>query len=111
MIIMAFLPQNNITLLAYEDPSLKGYYESRERYVSDKFYKQLFNSIGESRASIVRNGEVIGIWSWDKKQKKIEKTIFIDYSLSIEEEKQLCNKIELAEECLKNEKTKQFSIF
>lgn len=64
-----------ITLLAYEDPSLKGYYESRCRYVNQKFYNMLFNQIGEVRASVMYNGKAIGIWEWDKKNKKIK----IDY--------------------------------
>jgi hypothetical protein len=42
-----------LTLLAYEDPSLKGYYESRFLYVDQKHYRLLFNKIGESRASII----------------------------------------------------------
>ena len=59
-------------LLAYEDPSLKGYYESRFRYVNDNHYNDLFNQIGEVRASIIHNGEAIGVWFWNKKTKKIE---------------------------------------
>lgn len=35
-----------VTLLAYEDPSLKGYYESRSRYVNKEYYNLLFNQIG-----------------------------------------------------------------
>lgn len=60
-----------VTLLAYEDPALKGYFESRSRYVDDKNYNLLFNQIGEVRASIIHNGKAIGIWEWDKKSKNI----------------------------------------
>lgn len=68
---------NKITLLAYEDPSLKGYYESRERYIVPKFYKNLFNPIGEARASILKNGTIVGIWSWDKKRSDITTSLFM----------------------------------
>lgn len=61
-----------ITFLAYEDSSLKGYFESRSRYVKPKYYKMLFNQIGEANASIMSNGEVIGIWKWDKKKQKVD---------------------------------------
>lgn len=72
-----------VTLLAYEDPSLKGYYESRYRYVDKKYYNLLFNQIGEVRASILCNGKAIGIWEWDKKNKKIELEYFFNPSKSI----------------------------
>lgn len=65
-----------VTLLAYEDPSLKGYYESRFRYVDKKNYNLLFNQIGEVRASILCNGKAIGIWEWDKKNKCINLNYF-----------------------------------
>lgn len=65
-----------IALLAYEDPSLKGYYESRSRYVNEKYYNLLFNQIGEVRASIMYNGKAIGIWEWDKKYKRINLQYF-----------------------------------
>lgn len=69
-------PKNWHALLAYEDPSLKGYFESRSRYINPKYYNELFNTIGEARASIVVNGEVIGIWSWDKKARHIQWNLF-----------------------------------
>ena len=72
-----------VTLLAYEDSSLKGYYESRYRYVDKKYYNLLFNQIGEVRVSILCNGKAIGIWEWDKKNKKIELEYFFNPSKSI----------------------------
>ncbi|MFB5760582.1 DNA glycosylase AlkZ-like family protein [Paenibacillus medicaginis] len=63
-------------LLAYEDPSLKGYYNSRCLYVSNDNYPRLFNTIGEARASLVCNGQVIGIWSWDRKTKRVQTEYF-----------------------------------
>ncbi|MGX9706892.1 DNA glycosylase AlkZ-like family protein [Laceyella tengchongensis] len=65
-----------ISLLAYEDPSLKGYYESRFLYVEMQHYNRLFNTIGEVRASIFSNGKAIGIWSIDKVKKRIDWEIF-----------------------------------
>lgn len=67
-----------IRLLAYEDPSLKGYYETRFRYVDSKHYENLFNQIGEVRASIILNGKVVGIWAWNKRNKDIDLTFFED---------------------------------
>ncbi len=72
-----------VTLLAYEDPSLKGYYESRYRYVDKKYYDLLFNQIGEVRASILYNGKAIGIWEWDKKNKQINLHYFSNLSRRI----------------------------
>lgn len=65
-----------ISLLAYEDPSLKGYYESRFRYVDHNHYNLLFNQIGEVRASVILDGKAIGVWTWDKKRKKISIELF-----------------------------------
>ncbi len=60
-----------VSFLAYEDPTLKGYHESRYRYIDLANYNKLFNDIGEARPSIVVNGQVIGIWEWNKKTEKI----------------------------------------
>lgn len=65
-----------VSLLAYEDPALKGYFESRLRYVAEDKYNLLFNQIGEVRASILYNGKAVGIWEWDKKIKKIKLNFF-----------------------------------
>jgi len=75
-----------VSLLAYEDPSLKGYYESRYRYVDEKYYNLLFNQIGEVRASIMHNGKAIGIWEWDKKNKHINLEYFSDSNPRVKEE-------------------------
>ena len=69
-----------VNLLAFEDPALKGYFETRFRYVNANYYNQLFNQIGEVRASIIHNGKAIGIWTWDKKRKKIN----LDYFTSVD---------------------------
>lgn len=71
---------NNIKLLAYEDPFLKGYFESRLRYVSKKNYSKLFNPIGEARSSIIKNGMVVGLWKWNKKENSVETELFETFS-------------------------------
>jgi len=88
-----------ISLLAYEDPTLKGYYESRYRYIDKKYYSKLFNRIGEARASIVKNGKVIGIWTWNKETQQIEYKMF--EKLTINDKKRLASEIKKTNECLK----------
>jgi hypothetical protein len=80
-----------LTLLAYEDPSLKGYYESRFLYVDHRHYELLFNKIGESRASIVRNGKAIGVWTIDKSKRHIDWMTFEKVDAGVK--KQIKNKI------------------
>lgn len=72
--------ENWIKLLAYEDPLLKGYYLRKGRYVCPDDYNKLFNLIGEARASIIRNGIVIGVWELDKKHHRVRIFPFMDIS-------------------------------
>lgn len=65
-----------VAVLAHEDPSLKGYYSSRGRYVSPEHYNLLFNDIGESRPAIMLNGRVVGIWTLNKMNGRISKKLF-----------------------------------
>lgn len=74
-----------VSLLAFEDPSLKGYYESRFRYVDNMYINKLFNQIGEVKASIIRNGNAIGVWKWNKKNKCIDISYFTPQTKSIVE--------------------------
>lgn len=60
-----------VALLAYEDPTLKGYFETRHRYLDPQIYDEVFNQIGEVRPTIVVGGQVVGIWSWNKKNQRI----------------------------------------
>lgn len=53
-----------VHLLAHEDSALKAYYESRSRYLGNLPASAVFNQIGEVRATIVGDGDVIGRWSW-----------------------------------------------
>lgn len=65
-----------VKLLSYEDSSLKGYFESRSRYIDIENYNYLFNQIGEARASIIVNGKCVGIWEWDKIKNRINWSLF-----------------------------------
>lgn len=65
-----------VAILAHEDPSLKGYYSSRWRYITQKNYGLLFNDIGESRPAIMLNGRVVGIWNLDKASGSISQSVF-----------------------------------
>ena len=99
-----------LALLAYEDSSLKGYFESRNRYVHSKYYNDLFNQIGEVRASIIVNGEAVGIWWWDKKEEKIVYDLFKKIRKNLQSK--LEGRIAEMETYLQGaEKNKQLNIF
>lgn len=66
------LPADHVTLLAYEDPTLKGFHATRHRYVEDRYRNLLFNSIGEARASIAVAGRCIGTWQFNRATRAIE---------------------------------------
>jgi hypothetical protein len=70
------LPDNQVDLLAYEDPSLKGYYTTRHRYVDDRYRSVLFNTIGEVRASIAVAGRCIGTWQFDRRTRTINHHLY-----------------------------------
>ena len=65
------LDPEHVTLLAYEDPTLKGYFATRSRYVRARHYDLLFNAIGEARAAIMVGGEAVGIWSFDRRTGRV----------------------------------------
>lgn len=65
-----------VEFLAYEDPSLKGYFETRSRYVSPCHLGRLFNKIGEARPSVVVSGSVVGIWGWHKHKERLYIELF-----------------------------------
>lgn len=69
-------PRGQVALLAYEDPSLKGYFATRARYIAPAHYPMLFNSIGEARASIMLDGRVVGVWAWDRRSASVAATVF-----------------------------------
>jgi Winged helix DNA-binding domain len=69
------LPSNHVALLAYEDPTLKGYHATRHRYVDDQHRNHLFNTIGEARASIAVAGRYVGTWQFQRSTRTISHTL------------------------------------
>ena len=63
--------RSGIQFLAHEDVALKAYFESRSRYLGSLPPSAIFNQIGEVRPSILRNGRVLGMWSWDHESRRI----------------------------------------
>ena len=97
-----------LCLLAYEDPSLKAYFETRTRYIEPCSYDMLFNQIGEARASIMVDGEVTGIWSWDKEKHRVVWKTFVPFSLQMQNVlDETCSRLEA---CL-NKGVIQYSLF
>jgi Winged helix DNA-binding domain len=66
----------HVTLLGHEDPALKGYFNTRARYVDDAGYARLFNPIGEARASVMIGGAIAGVWTWDRRRRRIATDLF-----------------------------------
>jgi len=54
--------QDPMIFLAYEDPFIKAYFDTRDRYASPYALSRLFHSTGEARASVLLRGRVRGIW-------------------------------------------------
>jgi hypothetical protein len=69
------LPSNHVALLAYEDPTLKGYHATRHRYVDHQHRNHLFNTIGEARASITTAGRYAGTWQFHRTTRTITHTL------------------------------------
>jgi len=76
---------SHVALLAHEDPSLKGYFTTRHRYVADDHYALLFNQIGEARASIMVGGVAIGTWSFSRRSGRTSHKLFQPIPRSTEE--------------------------
>jgi DNA glycosylase AlkZ-like len=60
-----------VQLLAHEDPALKAYYETRDRYLAGLPQRHAFNQIGEAQPAVTVNGTVTGTWSWDSRGRNI----------------------------------------
>jgi hypothetical protein len=65
-------PALPIRVLAYEDPSLKGYFVTRGRYIDDTARDRLFNTIGEARASVLVDGRVAAVWHWNRARQRAD---------------------------------------
>lgn len=70
------LPANHVRLTAFEDPTFKGYFNSRARYVDHRHQAAAFNQIGEVRAAITAGGRIVGTWTWHRAQRRITHKIF-----------------------------------
>ncbi|MGK5533562.1 DNA glycosylase AlkZ-like family protein [Streptomyces sp. URMC 129] len=70
------LPEDHVRLLAFEDPTFKGYFTTRARYHDPAHTARAFNSIGEVRATITVAGRITGVWSWDKKTRTVDAEFF-----------------------------------
>jgi hypothetical protein len=53
--------------LAYEDPMLKGYFDTRFRYATPDILAEIFHPTGEVRSTILLNGKVCGTWEWNSR--------------------------------------------
>ncbi|MBD0746644.1 hypothetical protein BG418_33980 [Streptomyces sp. CBMA152] len=70
------LPDDHVRLLAFEDPSFKGYFTTRSRYHDPAHTTRAFNPIGEVRATITVAGRIAGTWAWDKKTRTVQHELF-----------------------------------
>jgi hypothetical protein len=68
----------HVEFLAYEDNLLKGYKESRARFVAAVDYAKVFNLIGEARATILADGRIAGVWQFNKRTGRIDCILFGD---------------------------------
>jgi hypothetical protein len=60
-----------VQLLAHEDPALKAYHETRDRYLAGLPQLRAFNQIGEALPTVTVNGVITGTWSWDSRSRDI----------------------------------------
>jgi hypothetical protein len=70
-----------VNLIPYRDTFLKGQREIVDRFVPVRHADKPFSRwkgklINDPLATIVRNGEVIGVWEWNEEQEEIEYLLF-----------------------------------
>ncbi|MFF4531600.1 DNA glycosylase AlkZ-like family protein [Streptomyces sp. NPDC001407] len=70
------LPPDHVRLLAFEDPTFKGYFTTRSRYHDPAHTAHAFNTIGEVRAAITVAGRIAGTWEWDKRTRTVKSALF-----------------------------------
>ncbi|GHG80477.1 DNA glycosylase AlkZ-like family protein [Streptomyces griseocarneus] len=70
------LPADHVKLLAFEDPTFKGYFTTRTRYHDPDHTTRAFNPIGEVRAAITVAGRITGTWEWDKRTRAVRFALF-----------------------------------
>lgn len=72
-------PVPALHFLAREDVALKAYFESRGRYLAEMPPRRAFNQIGEVLPTIMRDGVVIGTWTWDASKTAVAYSIADGY--------------------------------
>ncbi|MFH9425169.1 DNA glycosylase AlkZ-like family protein [Streptomyces sp. NPDC017529] len=95
------LPADHLRLLAFEDPSLKGYFATRDRYRDAAQDAQVFNPIGEVRAVITLAGRIVGTWNWDKKTRTVQHSLLARLTRSVMRE--VRHRLDQAEAFLRTE--------
>lgn len=70
------LPADHVRLLAFEDPTFKGYFTTRARYLDPTHLGRAFNPIGEVRATVTIAGRIAGTWAWDKRDRTVHHELF-----------------------------------
>ena len=65
-------PRPGVHVLAYEDPSIKAYFATRERYLRTAAPGKLFWHAGEALASVLVDGVVAATWRWHPKTQSVE---------------------------------------
>lgn len=78
------LNPDNVEFLAYEDNLLKGYKESRCRFLIDNKYESVFNRIGEALPTVLVHGRIAGIWHFEKEAGRIRYSLFDDFGAAVE---------------------------
>lgn len=61
--------EGRVDVLAYEDPAIKAFYESRPRYLRDVPARALFWHAGEALASVLLDGVLAATWRWDRRSR------------------------------------------
>ncbi|HXH26837.1 MAG TPA: crosslink repair DNA glycosylase YcaQ family protein [Candidatus Acidoferrum sp.] len=69
-----------LNLLAHEDVALKAYADTRKRYLGDLAPERIFNPIGEVLPAILNNGQVVGKWFLDARERSVHCDVFPEYS-------------------------------
>ena len=68
-------PEPVINVLPADDPLTTAHRASRARYLADqKLQRQIFNSSGAARATILTNGQIVGWWDWQNGNEQDEIT-------------------------------------
>jgi hypothetical protein len=78
-----------LTFIPYRDTYLKGQREIVDRFVPSAHADKPFSRwkgklINDPLATIVRNGQVIGVWEWNESDKDVDAVLFEDMPKAVE---------------------------